>query len=90
MELTEKIKDYLNQEDTSYKPYELYSIICGDEANEYDAFYKALAKLEESGDIVYTKKGKVIATRFSGYVKGTFRASARGFGFVTPDVKAVK
>ncbi|MBE6671050.1 MAG: ribonuclease R [Ruminococcaceae bacterium] len=90
MELTERIKEYLNQEDTSYKPYELYSIICGDETNEYDAFYKALAKLEEAGEIVYTKKGKVIATRFSGFVRGTFRASARGFGFVTPDGKAVK
>ncbi|MBE6718515.1 MAG: ribonuclease R [Ruminococcaceae bacterium] len=90
MELTEKIKEYLNQQDTSYKPYELYSLICGDEANEYDSFYKALARLEESGEIVYTKKGKIIATRFSGFIRGTFRASARGFGFVTPEGSATK
>ncbi|MBR5321923.1 MAG: ribonuclease R [Clostridia bacterium] len=84
-ELKEKIKDFLNEEDSSYKPYELYEIMCDDETNEYDVFYKSLGVLEREGEIVYTKKGKVMAVRFSGVVKGTFRASARGFGFVTPN-----
>ncbi len=90
MEIYEKIKEYLNQEDVSYKPYELYSLVCGDGSNEYDAFYKALDLLEKSGELVYTKKGKIMAVRFSNFVKGTFRASARGFGFVTPENAVTK
>ncbi len=90
MELKEKIKDYLNEEDMSYKPYELYSVICGSDSNEYDAFYKALGALEKEGELVYTKKGKIMAVKFSGVVKGIFRASARGFGFVTPEGNVTK
>lgn len=84
-ELKEKIKVFLNEEDMSYKPYELYEILCEEESNEYDIFYKSLDALEKEGELVYTKKGKIMAVKFSGVVKGTFRASARGFGFVTPD-----
>lgn len=84
LELKEEIKEYLNNEDTSYKPYELYSVICGDE-NRYDDFYKALGALEKEGELVYTKKGKIMAVKYSGVTRGTYRASARGFGFVTPD-----
>ncbi|MBQ6703130.1 MAG: ribonuclease R [Clostridia bacterium] len=90
MELKEIIKEYLNEEDLSYKPYELYTAICGDATDQYDAFYKALGALEKEGEIVYTKKGKIMAIRFSGVVRGTFRASAKGFGFVTPDGQDVK
>ena len=85
MELAERIKEYLNQEDLSYKPYELFSLLLGDDSSEYDSFYKALDTLEKAGDIVYTKKGKIMSVKFSGFVKGVFRASARGFGFVTPE-----
>lgn len=85
MELKEQIKDFLNCEDLAYKPYELYSMLCGDESNRYDEFYKSLGALEKEGELVYTKKGKIMAVKFSGVTKGTFRASARGFGFVTPD-----
>lgn len=84
-ELKEKIKDFLNEEDLSYKPYELYDILCGDDSSDYDIFYKSLGALEKEGELVYTKKGKIMAVKFSGVVKGVFRASARGFGFVTPD-----
>ncbi len=85
MELFEKIKDFLNSEDNSYKPYELFYLICGEDSTEYDAFYKALALLEKDGELVYTKKGKIMATKYSGVIKGVFRSSARGFGFVTPE-----
>lgn len=85
MELSEKIKEYLNQEDLSYKPFELYSLICGDESNKYDEFYRSLDILEKNGELVYTKKGKIMAVKFSNMIRGTFRASARGFGFVTPE-----
>lgn len=90
MELIEKIKEYLNQEDLSYKPYELYEIICSDSATDNDAFYKAIAQLEKQGEIVYTKKGKIMSVKYSGYIKGTFRSSAKGYGFVTPEKYAVK
>ena len=90
MELNERIIEYLNQEDMSYRPDELFAVILGEDSTEYDAFYKALAALERAGDIIYTKKGKIIATRFSGVIKGTFRANARGFGFVTPENSTTK
>ncbi len=90
MELKEKIKNFLSEEDMAYKPYELYSVICGDDSNEYDSFYKALGALEKEGELVYTKKGKIMAVRFSGVVRGTFRASAKGFGFVTPEGAVTK
>ncbi len=85
MELTEKIKEYLNESDISYKPYELFSLVCGEESLEYNEFYKALGVLEKSGDIVYTKKGKILSVKFSSLIKGKFRASAKGYGFVTPE-----
>ena len=85
MELFEKIKDYLESEDMSYPPHELYSIICGDSLTDYDVFYKALGALEKAGDIIYTKKGKIMSVKYSDIIKGTFRASAKGFGFVTPE-----
>ena len=85
MELFEKIKDYLESEDMSYPPHELYEIMCGDSLTDYDVFYKALGALEKSGDIIYTKKGKIMSVKYSDIVKGTFRASAKGFGFVTPE-----
>ena len=59
MKLAEKIKEYLESEDMSYKPYELFSLFAEDDPGQYDAFYKALDTLEKSGDIVYTKKGKI-------------------------------
>lgn len=90
MELFEKIKDYLESEDMSYQPHELYTLICGDSLDEYDAFYKALGALEKSGDLVYTKKGKIMSVKYSDIIKGTFRASARGFGFVTPEGAVTK
>lgn len=85
MELKEQIKDFLNQEDLAYKPYELFSLLCGDDPTMYDPFYKALGALEKEGELVYTKKGKIMSVSFSGVTRGIFRASARGFGFVTPD-----
>ena len=90
MKLAEKIKEYLESEDLSYKPYELFSLVSEDDSSQYDAFYKALDTLEKSGDIVYTKKGKIMSVKFSGFIKGTFRASAKGFGFVTPQNMAAK
>ena len=90
MELTEKIKDFLDSEDCSYMPYELYCAFEGDVCSDTDTFYKALDRLDKSGDIVYTKKGKILSVKYSGFIKGKFRASARGFGFVTPENDSAK
>lgn len=90
MDLKEQIKNFLNNEDLAYKPYELYTLLIGDDATQYDPFYKALGALEKEGELVYTKKGKIMAVKYSGVTKGIFRASARGFGFVTPDGFAEK
>ncbi len=84
-DISEKITDILNSTDNSYKPHELFCCVCGEDSMEYDAFYKAIDSLEKSGDIVFTKKGKIISIQYSDMIRGKFRASAKGFGFVTPE-----
>lgn len=89
-QLTEQIKDILNKEDYAYAPHELCALVCGEDFSVYDIFYKAIGALEKAGELVYTKKGKIMSVKYSGAVRGIFRASARGFGFVTPDGSTVK
>ena len=54
-------------------------------ACDYDDYLDALDDLEDAGVIVTTKRGKIIACEDSSLIKGTFCATPRGFGFVTPD-----
>ncbi|MBR6682692.1 MAG: RNB domain-containing ribonuclease [Clostridia bacterium] len=84
-DVCENIKDFLDSSDNSYRPHELFCYVCGEDSMEYDAFYKAIDRLEKSGDIVFTKKGKIISIQYSDMIRGKFRASAKGFGFVTPE-----
>jgi len=52
---------------------------------EYDLFAEAVDELIREGAIVETKKGKLVSAADSGLLAGSFRASTRGFGFVTTD-----
>jgi len=54
-------------------------------SDDYDDYLDALDDLEDAGAIVTTKRGKIIAAEQSGLIKGVFRATQRGFGFVVPD-----
>ena len=60
-------------------------VIMGIENGEKELFYEALKALLMSGEIVATKRGKLIPAEDSGFLTGVFRATTRGFGFVTRD-----
>ncbi len=60
-------------------------VIMGIGNGEKELFYEALKALLMSGEIVATKRGKLIPAEDSGFLTGVFRATTRGFGFVTRD-----
>lgn len=49
------------------------------------AFNEAGYRLENEGRLVRLKRGRIVATENSSYIRGIFRANAKGFGFVTPE-----
>jgi len=55
--------------------------------DEYDDYLDALDDLEDGGAIVTTKRGKIIAAENSALIRGVFRSTTRGFGFVIPDAE---
>ncbi len=89
--MKEFLKEYINS--PTYKPKGedgLFSCAAGAGHNDYIEFREAIAELLKEGEIVPTSQGKLIALSRSGYIKGTFRASGRGFGFVTPEGERTK
>jgi len=48
-------------------------------------FEEILKKLEKDGEIVITKKGKIMTPEQLNIISGTFTSHANGFGFVIPD-----
>ncbi len=49
------------------------------------AFKTVLGQMKETGEICVTRDGKLADGASQGYITGTFRANAKGFGFLTPD-----
>lgn len=49
------------------------------------AFGRLLKEMEENGEIIFTKKEKIMQPSACGYVVGQYSSSDRGFGFVIPD-----
>ena len=50
-----------------------------------EAFMTAIYELEDEGKIVSMKREKIVLTENSPYLRGTYRANAKGFGFITPE-----
>ena len=50
----------------------------------FESVRRELDVLEAAGEIVITKKGKIMPQSDSGLIRGTFSAAQRGFGFVMP------
>ncbi|MCI8388845.1 MAG: ribonuclease R [Clostridiales bacterium] len=55
------------------------------EVEQYDLFAEAVETLKRAGEITETKRGRIIKVEGSDRVNGKYRATTRGFGFVTPD-----
>ncbi|MBE6686026.1 MAG: ribonuclease R [Ruminococcaceae bacterium] len=84
MEIRERILEIIKSE--SYRPKTMDGIynelIC--EGMDFVEFFQAVNRLEEEGEIIITQRGKIMPFDSSGYFTGTFRASQKDFGFVTP------
>lgn len=86
MEIKEKIIELITAPD--YKPSTadiIYSHIAGESFIDYNTFYSELYELENEGEIIITKREKIMSLSGSGYILGRFRSSKKDFGFVTPD-----
>jgi len=55
------------------------------EPRERELFDRVIESLEKDGDIMLTKRGKIMPLEAANLVKGTFLATERSFGFVAPD-----
>lgn len=65
------------------KPNELYESDFSDLS--LDEFAEALQQAIDEGIAAYGKKGKLLSAENAGYMRGSFRAHAKGFGFFIPD-----
>ncbi|MDD4772822.1 MAG: ribonuclease R [Eubacteriales bacterium] len=84
MELKEKIREYIsNRRYVPLKFDELYDVF-SPEASLAE-FSDAVAQLGDDGLLIYLKKGKIASSEAAGYLRGTFRSNAKGFGFFMPD-----
>ncbi len=82
--LKKKIMTHLGHRE--YKPVKLSDVAksLGIDGNEFEDFKEAFDQLREEGLVILGSKNLVSLPPVSGQVYGTFRASAKGFGFVTP------
>jgi ribonuclease R len=82
--LKKKIMTHLGHRE--YKPVKLSDVAksLGISRDEFEDFKKAFDQLRTEGLVILGSKNLVSLPPVSGQVYGTFRASAKGFGFVTP------
>jgi ribonuclease R len=82
--LKKKIISHLRHRD--YRPVKLSELAksLGVETDEFETFKNAFEQLKTEGLIVIGSKNLVSLPPLSGKVYGTFRATVKGFGFVTP------
>jgi ribonuclease R len=71
---------------TDYTPLKLAQLakVLGVSSEDYVEFKSAFEELRRTGHVVMGERNLVSLPAMSGRVIGTFRANARGFGFVTP------
>ncbi|MBC1418199.1 ribonuclease R [Listeria fleischmannii] len=75
------------QKEQTFSLDDLEAAIHLDGADAFKEMVKALVRLEDKGDIIRTKKNRYALPEKMDYIKGTFRAHERGFGFVLPEEK---
>ena len=82
--LKKKIISHLRHRD--YKPVKTSELAksLGVKPDEFETFKNAFEQLKAEGLVIIGSKNLVSLPPLSGKVYGTFRATAKGFGFVTP------
>ncbi|MBR5515006.1 MAG: ribonuclease R [Clostridia bacterium] len=85
MEIKEKILKFIKEE--NYRPKTMDGIYTEliSQGVDFVEFFQAVNSLEKEGEIIITQRGKIMPFDSSGYFVGTFRASQKDFGFVTPN-----
>ena len=85
MNRVEKVLAFIN--DDSYLPHTFFEIaaLLDVPKSDFEELEKILLFLEDSGEIIKTKKKRYISVKKAGYVRGKYRGNQRGFGFVIPD-----
>ncbi|MBQ4574999.1 MAG: ribonuclease R [Clostridia bacterium] len=64
--------------------HDLFALLA--EEGELEAEFSAvIEEMIDGGEVVLTKKQKLITPEEAGYIRGIFRSTSRGYGFVTPD-----
>jgi ribonuclease R len=71
---------------SDYQPLKLSQVAktLGVSSEDYAEFKRAFEELRRTGHVVMGERNLVSLPGMSGRVIGTFRANARGFGFITP------
>lgn len=89
-ERKEKIKMYINS--SQYLPTKRteLSILLDVPAQERLFFEDIINELIQQGDIIETKKGKLMSPKSLNMVLGTFISHSKGFGFVETEIKKEK
>ena len=80
-----KILGFINDE--RYTPMRKSDIALILEVPSRDMFIfeEAIDRLEKNGEIIITKKGKIMTPEQLNIISGVFTSNASGFGFVIPD-----
>lgn len=63
----------------------LVGITTESDEGDMEAFWNLIYRLEKTGKIVFTKRGKISSPKNAGLICGTFRGTSKFFGFVTTD-----
>ncbi len=83
MERHEKILGFINDENYSPLTANEMAVLLMVPKNEKEEFLSIIDELLLSGDIIKSKRGKILSPEKMGYIKGRYVANSRGFGFVT-------
>ncbi|MBE6572976.1 MAG: ribonuclease R [Ruminococcaceae bacterium] len=84
MEIRDKILEIIKDKDYRPKTIDAFYSELISEGADFVELFQAVNRLEEEGEIIITQRGKIMPFESSGYFIGTFRASQKDFGFVTP------
>jgi len=77
-----KLKDFFQSKEYAPMTAETIAQILLVPENEKEAFFSLLNELEAEGEIICGRKNRYFSTHALGFVKGTFKGSAKGFGFL--------
>ncbi|WP_066192460.1 MULTISPECIES: ribonuclease R [Gracilibacillus] len=84
--LQQEIQDYFQE--NAEKPlsiHELEEILGIEESEQFTELVKALNQLEDSGDLVRTRKNRYGLPEKMNLIKGTIQMHAKGFAFLLPE-----